>query len=320
MRTIRAAVEVHPVNDQIYMDDLTKRRSKRDHLFIERDACIRHTRACDTIVVASAGMIGIGRDDVRAVLHQLYAKGIPLLDASTGKTVMLTEEVADNLAFVERAEKEYKALVAANARASRRNGRPAKVMKVTEAEAEAMWRDTTRYPSQKDVASAVGLSVRSMYFKYKKRHPVPLPVKKKPKPIVAADGRNFVYVMWRSDGCHKIGFSTKLTLRLRTLSDIFKQPLRLVHYVDRPGDGCAAEQIAHAWIAHCRRDGEWFEADEAKAIAAVTQACEFLDISKAQAKRVRLIETAEKELGRPMTRPEINAYFKGLEQKDESDE
>lgn len=278
------------------------------------------------MVVASAGMIGIGRDDVRAVLHLLHSKGIPLLDASTRKTIMWSDEVADNLAFLDRAEKEYKALVTAKARASRREGRPKKVLKVSEEEAHAMWRDTVRYPSQKQVADAVGLSVRAMYSKYKKRHPIAPPPKKKPAPIVAPDGHNFIYVMWRSDGCHKIGFSRNLTVRLKVLSDIMKQPLKLVHYELRPGDANPAEWYAHHLLRDRRRDGEWFEVDEATAIWATGQyevklqkEREWKKISDIQAQRRALIGAEEERIGREMTRVEINAFMKARKTQDETD-
>lgn len=317
-RAIQSAIEVNLTHDQIYVDDVSVRRSKKDHAFPMRTAAIGHCRAGDTFVVASPGLIGIGREDIRKVLHQLYEKRVPLFDSSTGKTILWTDEMADGLWFLERAEKEYKSLVTARARAGR-IGAPKKAMKITEIEAEAMWRDTARYPSPQKVAEATGLTQRTLYNKYGKRHPVPPVPVKKSRPIVAPAGYNFVYVMSRSDGCHKIGFSQNLTQRLAVLSDLMKMPLSLRHYIERPGDAFEVEQLAHKWIGLHRRDGEWFEVSEDQAIGAIQRSCEFMDTAKGHRRERALVETEEDRLGRSMTRPEITAYMKRLKQKDETD-
>ena len=328
-RAIRAAIKVTAPHDQFYVDDLSKRRSKRDHHFPMRTAAITHSREGDTFVVASPGMIGIGREDVRKVLHQLYEKRVPLFDASTGKTIMWTDEIADGLQFLERAETEYRSLVTARAR-SGKNGSPKKKLKVTEAQAKIMWHDRARYPSPTKVAALIGLSERACYLNYGKRQPEGAVVPRKPKPIVAAPGRNFVYVMSRADGCHKIGFSQDLTRRQRALQNEFRMPIQLVHYIDRPGDANPAEWYAHYLLREHRRDGEWFAVEAARAVEAIQQASDRLDLEQkcreedkrrttAQAKQRAIVQAQEDILGRQMSRAEITAFLATLNKQDETD-
>lgn len=57
-------------------------------------------------------------------------------------------------------------------------------------------------------------------------------------------------------GLIKIGISTNLTSRIRSIRNSSPVPLELL--ATMPG-GTALEGVAHSWFQHLRRHGEWFE-------------------------------------------------------------
>lgn len=164
--------------DQVYADDMTEKYRRKDRQFIDRAIAIKQLRAGDVLVVATPGCLGIGRDDIRGVLHELAAKGNALIDASTGRTVLWSEEVADAVAFLDRATVEHKAGAAANARAVKAAlghtymPQP-KPLAIFEEEARQMWYDPIRHPSQKAVAERCGVSTRTLYNRFGSRVPSP---------------------------------------------------------------------------------------------------------------------------------------------------
>ena len=172
--------------DETYTDDVTEKYRPKDRGFEQRGVMLRQLRRGDTVVVASPGRLGVGQDDVRTVLHALGRGGHPLIDASTGKTVLWTDEIADGVAFLARAIGEHKAGAAANAREARAARRAAgepeqKPLAITEAEARQMWHDPIRYPSQKAVAETCGVSYRTLYNRFGPRHPQPALKRKRRK-------------------------------------------------------------------------------------------------------------------------------------------
>lgn len=179
-KIIRAAVEVDE-QTQWYCDDLVARKRKRqkDDVLPFREQCISHLRqgVGDMMVVASPGMIGFGKEDVRKVLSKLNAKGSPLVLADIGKVFTLTDDMIAVLKMVEDAALEHKQRAASKARAARGKGPDAfvpqpKVLKMTDAEIRQIWMDTARWPSQKDVAEQAGCSVRTLYGRFGPRRPV----------------------------------------------------------------------------------------------------------------------------------------------------
>lgn len=160
--------------DEEYIDDLTEPYRRRDKPLEQRALAMEHLRRGDVLVVATPGGLGVGRDDIRAVLLALAHKGNGVLDAQSGKTVIWSEEVADALEFLDMATLERKRGAAESARKARIalgyvNIPEQKVMKVSEAEARQMWYDRVRYPSSKDVAELCGVSVRTLYNRFKLR-------------------------------------------------------------------------------------------------------------------------------------------------------
>lgn len=169
MAAIRRAVKPART-DEDYTDDLTKRRRKSDHQFPARDTMIRQLRAGDVVVVASPGRLGIGRDDIRRTLHDLARKGNVLLDASTGKRLLWTDEIADHVEFLEAGRREHTADVLRGARAARKAAgivyRPEP--KELPPNAEAIWRDTARYTRQ-EAGDACGVHWRTLHNRFRGR-------------------------------------------------------------------------------------------------------------------------------------------------------
>ena len=169
MAVVRRAVKLAP-QDETYTDDLTTRRRTSDHRFPARDTLLKQLRKGDVVIVASPGRLGIGRDNIRAALHDLARKGNALLDASTGKRLLWTDEIADHLEFLDRGSLEHKADVLRAARAAKQAlgivHRPKpKEFKTSELAAETAWRDTVRYT--KDEAAAVaGVSWRTLHTRF----------------------------------------------------------------------------------------------------------------------------------------------------------
>lgn len=161
--------------DEEYVDDLTEPYRRKDKPLEQRAIAITHMRAGDLLVVTTPGGLGIGRDDVRSVLLQLARTGHGLLDASTGKTVRWTEEVADAVEFLDRATLERKRGAAENARQAKialGGGfiRETKQLSVSDAQARQMWYDQARY-TQREVAETCGVSSRTLYMRFGPRNP-----------------------------------------------------------------------------------------------------------------------------------------------------
>ncbi len=163
-------------DDETYTDDTTQKYRRKDTPLEQRAIAIKQLRRGDTLVVATPGCLGIGRDDIRAVLMELARSGYSLLDASTGKSVRWTEEVADAVEFLDRATLERKRGAAASARQAKMAlgytymPEP-KQLAVTEAQARQMWYDRVRYPSQHEVAETCGVSYRTLYNRFGPRAP-----------------------------------------------------------------------------------------------------------------------------------------------------
>lgn len=171
---IRKAVKLTS-RDEEYIDDLTEPYRRKDKPLEQRAVAIGHMRSGDLLVIASPGMLGIGRDDVRSVLVQLARSGNGIIDVSTGKTVRWTPEAADAVEFLDRATLERKRGAADNARQAkmalnRTHIRDKKKLLVTEAQARQMWYDPGRYSAQ-EVAETCGVTSRTLYERFKGRHP-----------------------------------------------------------------------------------------------------------------------------------------------------
>lgn len=175
MALIRKTVKLGK-SDEVYTDDTGERYRRKDTPLRQRELALQHMRRGDTLVVASPGGLGIGREDIRGVLQQLAHAGHDLLDASSGKTVRWSEEVADAVEFLDRAVLERKRGAAENARQAKMAlgytyvPEP-KPLAVTEAHARQMWYDRVRYPSQAEVAEACGVSARTLYNRFGPRVP-----------------------------------------------------------------------------------------------------------------------------------------------------
>lgn len=151
-----------------YTDDLTKRRALERREFTERDLMLRQMRHGDSVVVATPGRLGIGKDDVVAMLEAVEAKGGAVIDASTGDRIAWTPELLIGLAFLDRAVIEHKQLAAAAARRAAaakgiKGGAPKKPFDLPEAEVKRRWFDQVGHPSQQEVARASGKSARTLY-------------------------------------------------------------------------------------------------------------------------------------------------------------
>lgn len=163
-------------HDEEYLDDLTEPYRRRDKPLEQRAFAMSHLRRGDVLVVATPGGLGVGRDDIRAVLLELASKGNGVLDAQSGKTVIWSEEVADALEFLDMATLERKRGAAESARKARIalgyvNVPEQKKLSVSDAQARQMWYDRTAYPSPKDVAEACGVSARTLYNRFGSRMP-----------------------------------------------------------------------------------------------------------------------------------------------------
>lgn len=157
-------------DDEDYTDDLTVRRRKSDHEYPARNTMIRQLRKGDVIYVASPGRLAIGKEALRAVLHELERKGTPVVDASSGMRVLWTKEIADHHDFLERGSREHSADILRGARAAKKAAgivyRPEK--KALRPDAEHIWRDTARYTRQ-EAADACEVHWRTLHNRFKGR-------------------------------------------------------------------------------------------------------------------------------------------------------
>lgn len=171
--------------DEVYTDDTSERWRRKDAGLPQREIALKQMRRGDTLVIATPGCLGIGREDVRGVLIRLAQAGYYLTDASSGKSVRWTEEVADAMEFLDRAVLERKRGAAENARKAKMAlgytyvPQP-KALAVTDAQARQMWYDQVRYPTQKEVAEVCGVTARTLYNRFGPRTPeAPLKRKKR---------------------------------------------------------------------------------------------------------------------------------------------
>lgn len=115
-----------------------------------------------------------------------------------------------------------------------------------------------------------------------------------------------VYVMWRQDGAHKIGYSTAPPQRLATLQYQSKQTMRLVYAVERPrGDAHEIEAAVHWQLNEHALGAEWFAVSESQAIETIQSVCERADVQAEQHARIEAIEKLEKKARRRFTRHEV---------------
>lgn len=169
LAAIRRRVPV-PDAAPVYVDDLTVRRRSSDHHFPQRALAIKQMRKGDRLLVASPGRLGIGREDIRGVLHDLARGAHRVLDASTGLALLWTDEIADGLNFLDRGAIEHKADVLRAARAAKKAAgivyRPQpKALTVAEEAAEVIWRDTVRY-TRDEAGAACGVSWRTLHNRF----------------------------------------------------------------------------------------------------------------------------------------------------------
>lgn len=157
----------------IYLDDLTASRRPEERHFRDRATMQAQLRPGDTVAIASPGRLGIGRDDVRGMLHAINRSRCSVLDAGAGKRLIWSEEVADAVAFLDRATLEHQAYNLREARARRRalgitKRAGPKPLKVSADEALRIWRDTVRY-TEDEAAALIGLSKRQCYTRFRGR-------------------------------------------------------------------------------------------------------------------------------------------------------
>lgn len=173
-KLIRKVVRL-TARDEEYVDDLTEPYRRKNRQLEQREVALKQLRAGDVLVVASPGMVGVGRDDIRDILLRLARSGNGVLDAISGKTIRWTPEAADAVEFLDRATLERKRGAAQNARKAKMalTGtyiREQKKLLVTEAQARQMWYDPGRYSAQ-EVAETCGVTVRTLYDRFETRHP-----------------------------------------------------------------------------------------------------------------------------------------------------
>ena len=167
---IRKAVKL-TTQDEIYTDNVSERYRRKDTPLKDREVAIKQLRSGDTLVVATPGSLGIGRDDIRGVLLQLARTGHALIDASSGKAVRWTEEVADAVEFLDRATLERRQKAAQTARevqmALGRTYIPEeKPLAINEEQVRLMWFDRVRYPSRREIADKAGVSDRTLHTRF----------------------------------------------------------------------------------------------------------------------------------------------------------
>lgn len=168
MKLIRKVTTVGRAQE-IYVDDLTLPYRRKKQGLEQLDLAIAQMRPGDRLVIPTPGCLGQGREDIRKTLHRLQAIKCPILVASTGKTILWSNEAADALEFLELATLERKRGAAAEARkhAVGLGYKPApKELKMSEDQARLMWHDRVRYPSGKEVAELCGMSPRGMYDRF----------------------------------------------------------------------------------------------------------------------------------------------------------
>lgn len=169
---------------EIYVDDLTVPYRRKDKGLEQRELAIKQLRRGDSLVIATPGSLGVGRDDIRETLHRLSAAGCPVTVASSGKTILWTNAAAEAVEFLDAATLERRRGAAESARKARLalgytyTPEP-KPLSISEAEARQMWYDRIGHPSQKEVAERCGVSTRTLYNRFGSRAPSALARKKR---------------------------------------------------------------------------------------------------------------------------------------------
>lgn len=155
--------EVEP----LYEDKALTRRAVEKRELPERDLMLRQLRPGETVLVASPGRLGFGKDDVLSVLRAIDLKGGVLIDASKDQEVRWQPELDIAFDFMNRAVHEHKAQAAATARRAKadagiKGGRPEKPFKLPEAEVRRRWHNQMDY-HRDEVAEAAGKSWRTLH-------------------------------------------------------------------------------------------------------------------------------------------------------------
>lgn len=89
---------------------------------------------------------------------------------------------------------------------------------------------------------------------------------------------NYIYVMSRADGAHKIGFTNAPKSRRSGISSEIGERVDIVHFVERPaGDAALVERICHVLLDERSICGEWFLVKSDEALEAVQVSCELAD-------------------------------------------
>lgn len=175
LKLIHKAVKLTD-RDQIYEDDLTQKYRRSDAELEDREVAMKQLRKGDVVVVATPGSLGVGRDDIRGVLHRLARTGHAILDASSGKSVLWSEEVADAVEFLDRATLERKRGAARTARevkmALGHTFIPEKKpLAISDEQAKLMWYDPVRYPDKSEIARRCGVHWRTLHNRFHGRYP-----------------------------------------------------------------------------------------------------------------------------------------------------
>ena len=172
-RAALTAVGVEP--SHIEVDPLRPRRGKLRTDEAERPndpheglpATIRRVRQGDRIVVHSAAVLTVGREQVREVLAAIGRKGGSLYDAAAGLTVPCPDMVEVE-AFIDRAEIGWQSARTAHARKALvgiKRGPEKTKLKISDAQAEAMWHDPQAY-TKRQVEDATGVKRRTLSSRF----------------------------------------------------------------------------------------------------------------------------------------------------------
>ncbi len=137
---------------------------RRGDSFPERDDWISHLRKPDEACVAVFNRLAIGKNDLAATLKAIFAKGIPIIEAETGRRSDNQESLVDMIAEAtgyyarhldsEEAVRRGKLGAAASPVTKRRKGR------MPEREALKFLNDRAKYRKLKDAVAAINKDKR----------------------------------------------------------------------------------------------------------------------------------------------------------------
>ena len=130
-------------------------------------ALIRRVRNGDQVVVHSAAVLTVGRDQVREALAAIGRKGGSLYDAAAA-VVVPCPDIAEVEAFIDRAEMGWQSARTAHARKALvgiKRGPEKTKLKIPDAQARAMWRDPQTY-TKRQVEDATGVKRRTLSSRF----------------------------------------------------------------------------------------------------------------------------------------------------------